>query len=364
MFGLSRVYYVAAILPIKAGMVKKFETLMGKFIWNWSGKILRVAMDEIKNKKLEGGLQLPCLSTMADALIFSQCVRLVRSEDRKSLQHLKFWLGELVEGVVKGRAVLPGTGSAVLAGTGTAVLAGTGIAVLPGTGGSAGLPWSRGRVTAGGFPEYFEHVAGIFDEMLTSEVVTSGSIRSITNKAVYADMTSSLPPPKVVMEGDKDYSGVWGRLHNPVVDYRARDVMYLLLHNKLPVQERLFRIGLKADPYCLYCVGTVGAEIGDAVHFFCTCHKTSETWSWVKRQIITQVGRDTEDWDVINLFFKKSRNDKEVVWLLTHYVLYVWESVYVKESDVKLEQFIGYLKFKFKESPMQLNDLQIFRQLF
>ena len=156
---------------------------MGKFIWNWSGKILRVAIDEIKNKKLEGGLQLPCLSTMADALIFSQCMRLMKSEDRKSLQHLKFWLGDVVEAVMKG------SGSAVLTGTGCAVVAGTGIAVVPGTG-SAVLPWSGGRVTAG-FPEYFEHVAGIFDDMLISEVVTAGSFRSITNKAVYADMTST-----------------------------------------------------------------------------------------------------------------------------------------------------------------------------
>ena len=275
MFGLSRVYYVAAILPIKAGVVKKFETLMGKFIWSWSGKILRVAIDEIKNKKLEGGLQLPCLSSMADALIFSQCMRLIKSEDSKSLQHLKFWLGDLVEAVMKG------SGSAGLPGTGSAVLAGTGIAVLPGTG-SAVLPWSGGRVTAG-FPEYFEHVAGIFDDMLISDVVTARPIRSITNKAVYADMTSSLPPPKVVMEGNRDFSVVWARLQNPVVDYRARDVMFLLLHNKLPVQERLFRIRLRADPYCLYCVG---AEIGDAVHYFCTCHKISDTWSWVKRQVI------------------------------------------------------------------------------
>ena len=159
------------------------------------------------------------------------------------------------------------------------------------------------------------------------------------------------------MEGNRDYSRVWGRLHNPVVDYRARDVMFLLLHNKLPVQERLFRIRLRADPYCLYCVG---AEIGDAVHFFCTCQKTSEAWSWVKRQVIAQVGRDILDWDVINLFFPKSRQDKEIVWLLTHYVLYVWDNVHVKESDVKLDQFIGYLKFKYKESPIKLNKLQIF----
>ena len=89
---------------------------------------------KLKIKKMEGGLQLPCLSTMADALIFSQCIRLIRSEDNKSLQHMKFWLGDLVEAVVKGsgRAVLPGTGSVVLAGTGIAVLAGTGSAVLQG----------------------------------------------------------------------------------------------------------------------------------------------------------------------------------------------------------------------------------------
>ena len=46
--------------------------------------------------------------------------------------------------------------------------------------------------------------------------------------------------------------------------------------------------------------------------------------------------------------------------MLTHYVIYVWENVHVKESDVKQEQFIGYLKFKYKESPIKLNDLQLF----
>ena len=70
-FALSRVYYVAAILPVKAAMVKKFEALMGKFIWNFSGKILRIAIDEIKNGKLGGGLNLPCLASMADALLLS-----------------------------------------------------------------------------------------------------------------------------------------------------------------------------------------------------------------------------------------------------------------------------------------------------
>ena len=77
MFGLSRVYYVASILPVTPNVVKKFESLMGKFIWSKSGRILRIALDEIKNKKQDGGLQLPCLASMADSLLVSQCVRLV-----------------------------------------------------------------------------------------------------------------------------------------------------------------------------------------------------------------------------------------------------------------------------------------------
>ena len=37
-FGISRVYYVASVLPMKPGVVKKFEKLMGKYLWNFSGK--------------------------------------------------------------------------------------------------------------------------------------------------------------------------------------------------------------------------------------------------------------------------------------------------------------------------------------
>ena len=39
-FGLSRVYYVASILPVKPEVVKKFESLIGKYLWNFSGRML------------------------------------------------------------------------------------------------------------------------------------------------------------------------------------------------------------------------------------------------------------------------------------------------------------------------------------
>ena len=116
--------------------------------------------------------------------------------------------------------------------------------------------------------------------MMISEKVTTETVKKLTNKTVYAEMTSTFPPPKVVMENNRDYGKVWRRLHSPVVDDKARDVLFLLLHNKLPVRERLFRIGLKHDPYCLKCAG---AEVNDIVHFFCMCVVVCNTWSWLKR---------------------------------------------------------------------------------
>ena len=183
--------------------------------------------------------------------------------------------------------------------------------------------------------------------MMICEKVTPETLKTLTNKTVYAEMTSTFPPPKVVMESDRDYGIAWKRLHSPVVDDKARDVLFLLLHNKLPVRERLFRIGMKHDPYCIKCDG---AEINDIVHFFCICEAVSNTWSWLKNKVmqLARMGASVDDWDLINLLYLKSSHDSEIVWLVSSYVLYVWETVHVKKLEVKRDKFFGYLTFKYK----------------
>ena len=61
---------------------------------------MRVALEELKNQNLSGGLNLPCLATMSNALLSSQCLRLIRSGDSKSLAHLDYWVGSLLADVV------------------------------------------------------------------------------------------------------------------------------------------------------------------------------------------------------------------------------------------------------------------------
>ena len=153
------------------------------------------------------------------------------------------------------------------------------------------------------------------------------------------------PPPKVVMESSLDYSLTWSRLHNAVVDARARDVMYLLIHNKLPVPERLFRIRVKNDPYCQSCVG---AEVADVEHFFAKCEGVCDAWSLLKGEILRvgRFGSGVDDWRILNLMFPKSRFETELTWLVSSYVLYVWDSVHVRGVDVRAEQFFGFLTFK------------------
>ena len=146
MFGPSRVYYVAAVLPMKPKVVKKFESLIGKYIWNFSGRIMRVAIDELKNKKVEGGLNLPCLASMADSLLFSQLCRLIKSGEKKTLGHAFYWLGDLLQ------SLMPDI--------------------------NLGLP--RATET----PEYFDYIADLVAEMMISENVSAGTVKSLKNKKV------------------------------------------------------------------------------------------------------------------------------------------------------------------------------------
>ena len=85
-----------------------------------------------------------------------------------------------------------------------------------------------------------------------------------------------------------DYKLVWKRLDNPGIDSDVRNVMFLLIHNKLPVTERLFRIGVKVDPYCSHCPG---AEVDDVEHFVCYCVRTRQCWSWIRLTISELCGQ-------------------------------------------------------------------------
>ena len=74
--------------------------------------------------------------------------------------------------------------------------------------------------------------------------------------------------------------------------------------------------------------------------------------------------KNVDNWKILNLMFPKSRVDNELIWLVSSYALYVWESVYLRGAEVRAEQFFGFLRFKYKElqtkGSIELKNLQLF----
>jgi hypothetical protein len=201
-------------------------------------------------------------------------------------------------------------------------------------------------------PEYFANLGECLASLMISELLTPSSLATLTNRMIYKDM-ANFDTPKVVREAVVDYKLVWKRLQSGSVNPDGKDVLFLLIHNKLPVPERLFRIGVKNDPYCLHCPG---AEVADVEHFFCACKRTCEGWSWVRLKILglCNQGLLSSNWELLNLFLPRTQFEEEIVWLISIYVNYVWNIVFIGDSEFKLEKFFGFLKFKYKNSGVSL----------
>ena len=148
------------------------------------------------------------------------------------------------------------------------------------------------------------------------------------------------------VEAQSSYKNVWRLLNLPLLYSSTRDIMYLLIHNKLPVRERLHRAGLVNDPFCLCCLIP---SVSDTEHYFCSCTKVSSVWNLVKQKLVQLSGENLTNFALINLTFSKCSREKEMVWLLGHYISTVWDEIYVKGGDrLQCDKFFGYLSFKYK----------------
>ena len=147
-----------------------------------------------------------------------------------------------------------------------------------------------------------------------------------------------------------EMSSVWRRLKLINFDREVQEVSLLMLHNKLPVQERLFRINLSRDPYCPSCSV---ASIQDIDHYFTSCEVTNYFWCWIKNLCLTRLGSLTnvENASLLKFNWPKSRHDREIVWLISHYIFVVWDMLHIRKlTTINDGAFFGYMRYKYKEA--------------
>ena len=143
---------------------------------------------------------------------------------------------------------------------------------------------------------------------------------------------------------------VWARLQSLKMNRAVQEANLLLVHNKLPVKERLFRIGLSGDPYCEFCDSAV---IQDTLHYFTQCGRVQGFWIWVRSVIYQVIGAQADlilDSELLSFSWTRCRWDREIVWLISWFVWFIWRGCDQGSSRINGRELFGFMRFKYKEA--------------
>jgi hypothetical protein len=184
---------------------------------------------------------------------------------------------------------------------------------------------------------YFMHMKALLVGGIVLGDVDIASLHKTSAKSLYAGYTSTFPPPKIVYKYDVDWSQVWKRLQSPMLEPRAREIMFLVINNIVANRDRLHsKFNMVPSPHCLLCA----AVTHDNVHVFCECVLVREAWFWVRQRLLQMFPSshgNTSNFEFLNFMFDSSMLDSEVIWMIGVYVQLVWDFVICKKKHLKLQ---------------------------
>ena len=106
----------------------------------------------------KGGCGLTCIMSMSKSLLLSQVLRLLKSEDQKSIGHLGYWIGEVLGDLLPGVEL----GDHALVSV-----------------------------------EYYDYLASLVVEAKLADQVTAGNWKTITNKTIHLGFREGFQFPRL-----------------------------------------------------------------------------------------------------------------------------------------------------------------------
>ena len=333
-FALPKLWYKALLLPLPGKLAGQFEDEMRRFIWK--GRLEKPAFAEMCNPVDQGGLGVPCIRSKCDSLLLKQLLRMLEDQTALHCEHMKFWMGNFL----------------------------------------------RHWEPMGCYPHALR-IGEIVDRPLEKEIALTkhftkllqefkygekhkyfdqfepGNIENVTAKQLYQYNTTTFTPPAIIYKRDvPDWGQVWGRVGSLMLEPRARELLYMVVNNLYPNQDRLFRINSakKADVRKVWSNHCKNCDLGvveDCVHLFMECKKVQEGWLWVRRRVMNllQDYQGLSNFELLHLTFPEEGHvENEVIWLVGNWVQLVYEEGVVRGSTLK-DQFVrGHYRYKFMES--------------
>ena len=236
---------------------------------------------------------------------------MIKSDDSKSIIHMEYWMKDVLEEL---------------------------------------LPEIICDSHARNSPGIYQKIAGFISEAKVTDIITADGWSLLSNKAIYTSMAAFFPKTRVELESaGVSYKWVWSNLKSKCLGSQSRELLFLLIHNKLPTKERLYRIQLTNDPHCEICLNSAGSFVCDIEHLFCSCLRVADIWNEIRGKLGRVIHRNVSNFDLLNLNFSVREFNNEIIWVIGSYVYEVWSSFCAKDTAVMDRvKFFGFLKFKFK----------------
>ena len=139
---------------------------------------------------------------------------------------------------------------------------------------------------------------------------------------IYSTFMETPPPPKVVNRWpERPWPSVWRRLWHTGLHHDEANLLFLLLHNILPLRGRLARFGVSDGANCRLCPG----QLETATHFFCGCIRVADNWQQLLLALLPILG-PIGDEDLLLLAWPPSPRDDDVTIAVALFVHQVWAS--------------------------------------
>ena len=322
MFALSKLYYVAQVLPLPGEHKRKVESLLSKFIFR--GRHERLKLSELENTSEKGGLGLPNLSVKADALLMKQLCRILSLPDENSYRLAGYWMGSFLKNTGLGED-------------------------FPHLAEVGPVSHTMSRI----YPLHQHMLDTLLESVGRGEIKTT-NVKTVTTKGIYKSrMSSLLSPPKVELKFPSiNFSEiVYRRMNHAVLETRQRDVMFAIIHGLYRNRDRLFQQHRVDDPLCPNQACKNLNLIQTVEHIACTCFRVKTSWLWVREKVMELLG-DQEPAPALNntqlimLMYPRSMREVEVAFLIGTYMDLVDQEVVIKQKELMVGTVKGVLRAK------------------
>ena len=321
-FAMSKLYYVAQVLPLPNKYRKRIEQKLSSFIFQ--GRHERLSLSVLENTNKQGGLGLPNIAVKADCLLLKQMTRIMIKPDETSYRHLGYWLGAHLVNTECGEDFPE-------------------LAEL----GPVSHQLQRKSPLHG-------QMLHLFEEALMRREVEKSNLTAVKTKLVYLSrMEDQATPPNVESKYPHiDFSDlVYPRLTHPVLEAKQKDIIFTLVHGIYKNRARLHDQGRADDPLCPHPACREDDLAQDIEHIFCSCHLVREAWLWVRRKVIRLLSRlgpppIVSCEELILVMFPRCTEETEVMFLLGNYIELVDKNAVNKQKVLRVDSMKGVLEAK------------------